>query len=193
MNTLFVPTRAEWRAWLEQNHANEREIWLIFYKKHTGQPSLTYDEAVEEALCYGWIDSIVRRLDSERYAQKMTPRTNSAKWSETNRQRVTKLFREGRMTPAGMAKLNFNPEEITAEHAPPHSPQPVLAEPLLQILKEHPQAWINYNLLAPSHRRQYTGWIMEAKKEETRLRRLQESIDLLAQGQKLETKWFKKK
>ena len=83
--TLFVSNRAAWRAWLSQNHENETEIWLIHYKKRTGRPSLPYEDAVNEGLCFGWIDSLVQRIDSERYARKFTPRKAQSRWSELNK------------------------------------------------------------------------------------------------------------
>src|SRR5256885_14789235 len=103
--TLYVTSRDDWRAWLEKNHETEKEVWLIYYKKHTNRPRIPYDDAVEEALCFGWIDSIVQKIDDERYAQKFTPRKSSSKWSESNKRRVRKLLQEGRMTQAGLAKI----------------------------------------------------------------------------------------
>src|SRR5919206_1474760 len=111
--TLYVKDRAAWRAWLEENHASEREVWLVYYKKHTGRPRVPYDDAVEEALCFGWIDSLVKTLDADRYIQKFTPRVNARKWSRSNLERVKKLLREGRMTEAGRAKLPSDLETPT--------------------------------------------------------------------------------
>ena len=102
--TLYVTDRADWRAWLERHHKSESEVWLIYYKKQTGLPRIPYDDAVEEALCFGWIDSIVKRIDDEKFAQRFTPRKAKSNWSELNRERVKKLIKEGRMTEAGRAK-----------------------------------------------------------------------------------------
>lgn len=104
--TLYVTNRDDWRAWLNKNHKTEKEVWLIYYKNHTGKPTIPYDVAVEEALCFGWIDSIVKRIDDERYMQKFTPRKTNSNWSELNKKRVKKMIKEGRMTEAGMAKIN---------------------------------------------------------------------------------------
>ena len=82
---LYVTNREDWRAWLEQNHATEKEVWLLYYKKHTGKPTIPYDDAVEEALCFGWIDSTVKRIDDEKYTQKFTPRNDRSVWSESNK------------------------------------------------------------------------------------------------------------
>ena len=101
---LAFKDRRAWRFWLEKNGPRDKEVWVIFYKKHTGKPSVSYEEAVEEAICFGWIDGILRRVDDERYAQKFTPRAEKTVWSETNARRANKMIREGRMTEAGLTK-----------------------------------------------------------------------------------------
>ena len=105
--TFYAPDRAAWRAWLAASGTAEREIWLIFYKKHTGTPCISYDDAVEEALCFGWIDGLMKRMDDDRYAQRFSPRKLGSSWSESNKVRVRKLIAEGRMTPAGQATITF--------------------------------------------------------------------------------------
>ncbi|MGA7733294.1 MAG: hypothetical protein WCD37_18690 [Chloroflexia bacterium] len=107
MDTLYLSMREDWRAWLQANHETGREVWLVFYKKHTGQPSLPYNDAVEEALCFGWIDSVEKRLDADRYALRFTPRKPKSNWSESNKRRVRQLVASGRMTEAGLAKVTF--------------------------------------------------------------------------------------
>ena len=102
---LYVMNREDWRAWLEQNHATEKEVWLLYYKKHTGKPTIPYDDAVEEALCFGWIDSLVKRIDDEKYTQKFTPRKNRSVWSESNKKRAKRTIKLGRMTGAGLHKI----------------------------------------------------------------------------------------
>lgn len=98
-------SRDQWRAWLEKNHRRLAGIWMIFFKKHTGKKSISYDDAVEEALCFGWVDSLVRRLDEERYIQKFTPRKEKSTWSKSNKDRMEKLIKQGCMTEAGLAKI----------------------------------------------------------------------------------------
>ena len=105
LKKIYVSTREDWRAWLEENHDREKEIWLIYYKKPSGKPRVAYDDAVEEALCFGWIDSTIRKLDEDRYMQKFTPRNPGSVWSELNKRRVEKMIREGRMTQAGLSKI----------------------------------------------------------------------------------------
>ena len=102
---LHMTTAEEWRAWLREHHAVEREVWLVIHKKHAPTPSVTFEEATEEALCFGWVDSIMKRIDDEKYALRYTPRRKGSKWSEGNRIRATKLIEEGRMAEAGLAKI----------------------------------------------------------------------------------------
>jgi uncharacterized protein YdeI (YjbR/CyaY-like superfamily) len=177
--TLYVRTRDQWRAWLARHYQSETEIWLIYYKKHSEQPRIPYEHAVEEALCFGWIDSIVKKIDDDKFAQKFTPRRDSTKWSALNRRRVRRLIQEGRMTQAGLAKID---PEILGE-APPVEQGEELDIPrfLKQALKASPKAWESFERLAPSHRKQYIRWITDAKKEETRERRLREAVALLEQ------------
>jgi uncharacterized protein YdeI (YjbR/CyaY-like superfamily) len=186
--TLLVTERRSWRAWLAKHHGREREIWLIFYKTHTGRPRLPYEDAVEEALCYGWIDSLVRRLDDERYARKFTPRKDQSKWSAANRWRVRKLIQEDRMTRAGLAKIPAALLKLAQDAAPPPVGRPraiPLSPKARRTLMADKAAWTMFRGLAPSYRRTYIYWVMSAKREETRQRRLRELIDTLARGEKL--------
>ncbi len=184
--TLYVTDRAEWRAWLEKHHAACREVWLIYYKKGSGRARIPYGDAVEEALCFGWIDRVIQRIDDEKYAQLFTPRTNRANWSPANRRRIAKLMREGRMTKAGLAKCAFDVASAS-EEAPARAPRKELPIPprVKKALQAHPKAWAALRALAPSYRRQYVGWITSAKKEETQLRRVQFAIERLEKGLKL--------
>ena len=179
---LYVEDRKAWRAWLERHHAAATEIWLVYYKKGTGRQSILYEDSVEEALCFGWIDSLIRKLDEERYARKFTPRTDTTKWSESNKRRVEKLIREGRMTPAGLASLG----DLGAGSPLPASKRDwEMPAELTQALAGNGTARHNFEKLAPSHRRQYVGWIASAKKPETRLRRAAEAMALLERNEKL--------
>jgi uncharacterized protein YdeI (YjbR/CyaY-like superfamily) len=180
MKLLHVTTREDWRAWLAGHHATETEVWLVYAKQHTGKPRVSYDAAVEEALCYGWIDSIVRRLDDDHYAQKFTPRKDRTNWSASNLERLRHLLAEGKMTEAGLAVLHPDPSYQPAERSGPEAP-PFLEE----ALKQSPAAWESFQRLAPSHRKNYVRWITEAKKDETRQRRLQEAIRKLEADEKL--------
>jgi len=102
---LYLAKRDDWRAWLLENHGAKKEVWLIYYKKQTGKPSISYDDSVEEALCFGWVDSIIKKIDYEKFARKFTPRTRRSTWSESNKKRVEKMIREGKMTEAGLSRI----------------------------------------------------------------------------------------
>lgn len=182
MKLLHLTTRADWRAWLAAHHERETEIWLVYNKRHTGEPRVEYDDAVEEALCFGWIDSIVRTIDADRYAQKFTPRKAKSKWSELNRERFARMVREGKMTPAGLAKSP--PEDGAGATAKPPADDSV-PDYIEQALRANGVAWDNLSNLAPSYRRLYVRWIEDAKKEETRRKRLAEAVSLLEQNKKL--------
>jgi uncharacterized protein YdeI (YjbR/CyaY-like superfamily) len=179
--TLYVTSREEWRAWLTRHHQTETEVWLIYYKKHSGRPRIAYDQAVEEALCFGWIDSIVKRMDDDRFAQKFTPRRDGTRWSALNQRRLRKLIREGRMTRAGLAKID---RAILGAKAPAKEPKPDGEIPPLvkRALMTSQKAWNNFRKLTPSRRQAYLRLIMDAKKTETRERRLHEVIALLEQS-----------
>ena len=178
-------TRAEWRAWLRANHRKSALVWLLLYKKHTGKQTLSYDAAVEEALCYGWIDSILRRVDEDRYVQKFTPRKPASNWSASNKRRVAKLLAAGKMTRAGkaaveVAKANGRWQDETA--AATELPCP---EELTARLADNAKARAFFEQLAPSYQRQYIGWIGSAKRPATRARRADEAVATLARGDKL--------
>lgn len=186
MRAIYFNNRGDWRNWLKENHDKEKEVWLIYFKKNIGKPSIPYEESVEEALCFGWIDSLVKKMDDEKYARKFTPRTDFAKWSESNKARVRKLIKQGRMTEIGLAKINgsaFNRKEETISDT--LKKRMIIPKYLKQALMNNKKAGENFNKLAPSHKRQYVGWIISAKKQETRLRRIKEALGLLSQNKKL--------
>jgi uncharacterized protein YdeI (YjbR/CyaY-like superfamily) len=183
LNTFGARDRESWRAWLAANSASEKEIWVVFTRKHTGERSISYEESVEEALCYGWIDSTVRRIDEARYARKFTPRTNCENWSELNKRRVEKCIREGRMTEAGLAKIRYSSAESSPRPVRPKTIQPPSF--MTKALKADSQVWKNFNALPPSERRNYTMWIISAKREETRESRLKEAVQMLAANRRL--------
>lgn len=180
IKTLAVRNRQEWRKWLEKHHNCESEIWLVFPKRHTGATSLSYDDAVEEALCFGWVDSLIRRLDDDRFARKFTPRKADSKWSTINRRRYAGLASRGLLAEPGLQR----PPTSRSGDAPRRS-TPALPSYIEKALKSNPRAWEYFEKLAPSYRRRYVGWIDSAKREETKQKRLQEALTLLAAGRKL--------
>lgn len=192
LKTLHVTTRAAWRAWLAEHHASEREVWLVYAKRHTGEPRVEYEDAVQEALCFGWIDSIVRRLDDDRYAQKFTPRRPGSQWSEFNRRRYAKLLAAGALAPAGLANGpgEAEREEAAAERKKARAEWKSAASGevpayIEEGLRREPAAWGIFVRMAPSHRRNYVLWIDSAKKDATRQRRIAEAIERICGGRPL--------
>lgn len=180
IETLVARTRAQWRAWLARHHDSSSEIWLVFHKQHTGEPCVDYEAAVEEALCFGWIDSLVRRLDDARYARKFTPRKLGSAWSAINRRRYASLEQRGLLRAPGRA--NAPGAKIAKAPLRRAWPMPKYIE---RALKANGRAWTHFELLAPSYRRSYVGWVDSAKRVETKQRRLREAVRLLERGQKL--------
>jgi uncharacterized protein YdeI (YjbR/CyaY-like superfamily) len=181
-HSIYITTREEWRKWLKKNHNVQTEVWLIYYKKHTGKPRIAYDDAVEEALCFGWIDSTIQRIDDEKYAQRFTPRKNLKKWSELNKQRVKKLIKAGLMTEAGFAKID---RQVFSHSKTEAKKEFCIPDDMKQAFEAEEPAWTNFLNLAPSYRRKYMLWITKAKREATRHKRLKEAIELLKENKKL--------
>jgi uncharacterized protein YdeI (YjbR/CyaY-like superfamily) len=179
LTTLHFTSRKDWRAWLARNHASSPGIWFVFYKAHTGQKSIPYEDMVREALCFGWIDSLIKRLDDDRYAVKVTPRQPTSKWSSLNRKRWAELKAADLLTAAGLAAA---PTKNTYAAKPDI---PDLPKYIAKAFQEDTRAWKFFQGLAPSYRRYFVAWIHTAKRAETREKRIRESMRLLAAGKKL--------
>lgn len=185
MKSLYFKIPQEWRTWLQSNHDRETEVWLIFYKKHSGKPCLDYESAVEEALCFGWIDSIIKKIDDSKFARKFTPRKDRSQWSAINKKRIERLIKSGRMTPVGLSKIkaaqkrgNWNePDRPIVSIDPP--------EELNKALHQNRKAKEFFEQLAPTYQKQFIVWIRIAKRPETKEKRIRESIQLLEKGEKL--------
>jgi uncharacterized protein YdeI (YjbR/CyaY-like superfamily) len=177
--TLDLRTRKQWREWLTKHHASSAGIWLVRHKQHTGVESMPYEDLVCEALCFGWVDSLVRRLDDDRYAIKVTPRKPASKWSDSNRRRWNELKAAGLLAAAGQAAAP------TANSYAPKPSIPELPAYMVKALKTNLEAWRHFQALAPTYRRDFVVWIHTARRPETRERRIRESIELLAAGRKL--------
>ena len=183
MKTLLVKTLKEWRAWLEKHHASEPEIWLVFHKRHTGVSSIDYKDSLDEALCWGWVDSLIKRIDDDRFARKFTPRKADSRWSEVNRKRYAELKALGRLQPPGIARA---PGARGSAPKPDRIELPTrLPSYILAGLRKHPAARRHYDALSPAHQRRYIAWIVSAKREETRLRRMEEAMRMLTRGEAL--------
>ena len=150
--TLYVPNREEWRDWPEEHYKSASEIWLVSYLKKTGKPSVPYNDAVEEALCFGWIDSIVKKLDQDRYAQRYTPRKTGSGYSQTNKERLKKLIEQGKVMPevlAGLDEIGLEDFEYPAD--------------IVAALQENEQAWKNFQRYSGSYRRIRIAYIDVAR------------------------------
>jgi uncharacterized protein YdeI (YjbR/CyaY-like superfamily) len=178
MDLVHPKTRSAWRRWLVRNHARKSLIWLVYFKKHTEKPRVAYEAAVEEAICFGWIDSTVRRLDEDRYAQKFTPRRKGSTWNERNVARAEAMIQQGKMRPAGQAAFAARIMEKRAEVSLE------IPKDLERALKRVKGAWAGFKGLAPSHRRNYLAWVADAKRTETRKRRMAQVAERVAAGQK---------
>jgi uncharacterized protein YdeI (YjbR/CyaY-like superfamily) len=177
VNSTHPTTRAEWRAWLERNHARAEGVWLVSYRTATGRPRVEYGEAVEEALCFGWIDSKALTLDDERSMQWMSPRKPGSAWSALNQERVARLAAAGLMAPAGLAKVEAAKRDgswsaldaVEALETPPD---------LERALAAYPSARRHFDAFPRSVKRGILAWIAGAKKPETRARRVEETARL---------------
>jgi uncharacterized protein YdeI (YjbR/CyaY-like superfamily) len=174
-------TRDAWRRWLAKNHAASDGVWLVYFKKSSGKPRVDYGEAVEEALCFGWIDSKSERIDEERTMLKFTPRNPKSAWSKPNKERVEKLVKEGKMTDAGLAmiataKRNGTWTALDAVEA--------LKVPLdlAKSLAANKKAKAHFDAFSPSSRKIILWWIESAKRQETREKRITETVRLAAQN-----------
>lgn len=157
--TLHVTNRRAWRSWLSRHHTNATEIWLVSFKKHTKKPSIPYNDAVEEALAYGWIDSIEKSIDKDSYAQRYSPRRPGSNWSEMNKERVRRLIKAGKMTRAGLAAMEDAPK---AKSRVSRS-RDVIPSDILRRLREDRQTWQNFQRFPSSYKRIRVGWIDAAR------------------------------
>jgi uncharacterized protein YdeI (YjbR/CyaY-like superfamily) len=176
MKKILFRDRNEWRAWLQDSYSTESEVWLIYYKVHVQKESISYDEAVEEALCFGWIDSQVRRIDDEKYMQRYTPRRDDSNWSASNKTRVQKLIQCGLMTGAGMEKIAIAKRNKSWDRLTEIEDKILVPEDLKAAFSNNPTAAENFNNLAPSHKKQYLWWLKSAKRTTTRQKRIREIV-----------------
>ena len=176
-NSFHPPTLADWRAWLELNHTRPDGIWLITYRRATGQATFTYEQAVEEALCFGWIDGHAKTLDEERGMQWYAPRRAGSVWARSNKERVARLIADGRMTPAGQAKIDAARADGSWSLLDSVEALEVPGD-LAAEFDKHPNARANFDAFPRSARRGILEWIVQAKRPETRVKRVAETARL---------------
>jgi uncharacterized protein YdeI (YjbR/CyaY-like superfamily) len=182
MNPTFFASPSELRAWFEKHHDTSKELWVGYYKKSSGKPSITWSESVDEALCFGWIDGIRRGIDDERYTNRFTPRTPRSVWSAVNIRRAKELIELGRMHPAGLEAFQRRSDERSAIYSYEQRHTAALDEESQRRFRSNQRAWEFFQSRPPSYRKAATHWVVSAKKEETRRRRLESLIQDSANG-----------
>jgi uncharacterized protein YdeI (YjbR/CyaY-like superfamily) len=181
----FFESPDAWRDWLEEHHADEREVWVGYHRRSTGRPSLTWAESVDQALCFGWIDGIRKRIDDERYTNRFTPRKPRSTWSRVNIGRVEELTRLGLMRPAGLAAFEARDEARSGIYSSEQRDDPRLSAEQEAAFRADAAAWEWFERQAPSYRRAAIWWVISAKREETQARRLATLIADSGQGRRI--------
>jgi uncharacterized protein YdeI (YjbR/CyaY-like superfamily) len=179
VNTFFASTTADWRAWLAQNCQSEKEVWLIIYHKNSGTPSVRYHEAIEHALCYGWIDSQASKRDADSSHLRFTPRNPHSTWSRVNRQRAAKMIKLGLMTEHGQALIDLARAKGTWQVLP-DAESSVIPDDLQELLNRNEAAGKNFQNFPPSSKRLILEWVATPKRSDTRQRRINQTVRLAA-------------
>ena len=179
---IHPDSQENWRKWLEENHSKEKEVYLIHYKKHTSKRAMSSQEAMDEAICFGWIDTTMKRLDKDRYMQKFVRRKKTGNWSKNTIKYAKRLIKEGKMTPAGLRayKLGLKRELIDVDI----STSPETLQKLKQALAKNKKAEGFFNKVAPSHRRMWLRWLVRAKREKTKEARIAKILHLCSEERK---------
>ena len=178
----FIPTSvSSWRDWLQENHESENSVWVVYYKKDTGVPSLSWEEAVEEALCFGWIDSRRQPIDSEKFRQYFCKRKPNGNWSKINKEKVELLIQQGRMSPAGMQSIEVSKQNGSWTYLDDVENLTV-PEDLIASFQNHPGSEESFNAFSKSSKKLALYWIHSAKREETRAKRIHEICESAAEG-----------
>lgn len=184
MPTLFFPTHSDLRKWFEENHDKTDELWVGYFKKNTGKPSVSWPESVDEALCFGWIDGIRKSIDDERYKIRFTPRRKGSTWSAVNTKRIKELIKLGLVKPAGLKVFNNRDKKKTERYS---FEQVTVKLPFEfeKKIKANKKAWNYFQKLPPSSKKLSIWWVISAKKEDTKMRRLNTLIKCSEEGRKI--------
>lgn len=174
IKTIHPKSRQEWRSWLEKNHDKETKVSLIKYKKHTGKPAISHKESMEEAICFGWIDTTVKRLDENRYIRNFSRRNKNSRWSNATQNYAKKMIKEKRMAPAGLKAYKEGLKKPVIDFILPENHK--TPEDLIEKLNKNLMAKNNFDNLAPSYKKNYIRWIERAKLSETRKKRIKEVV-----------------
>ena len=184
-DAVFFASPAEFRAWLERHHDTERELWVGYYRKGSGRPSLTWQESVAEALCFGWIDGIRKKVDDERYANRFTPRKAGSNWSAVNVATMERLIAEGRVHPAGLRAWEARTAARTGTYSYEQRDQARLAPAEERQFRKHRAAWKYWESCPPGYRKLMLSWIVSAKRPETRAKRLAKLVEHCAEERRM--------
>lgn len=182
---LIFTSQAEWRQWLEENHRNVNAVWLLFYKKDSGKKTFGYAEALEEALCYGWIDGVANKYNEESYLQRFTPRRAKSIWSKVNREHIERLTKAGKMKPSGVAEVERAKADGRWEAAYDSPSHTTVPEDFLKRLAQDKKAEAFFKTLNKTNVFAITWRLQTAKKLETREKRMQKILEMLSKGEKL--------
>ena len=183
-NALYFKNKNEWRKWLEANHKNIKEVWLVHHKKSSSKKSINHIEAVEEALCFGWIDSKLKKIDEERFILKYSPRKPKSVWSRINKEKAEAMIISGKMTQAGLEKIEEAKKHGIWDTAYTNKVKERIPSDLKQALLEDDKAWDAFQHFANSYRNMYCGWVKAAKTKETRQKRIAEVVKRSRQKKK---------
>jgi len=192
MDIIFFESPAAFRAWFEENHERARELWVGFYKTNSGKPSITWPEAVDQALCFGWIDGVRKSIDESSYKIRFTPRKPRSIWSSVNVKRVGELMEMGLMQPAGLKAFQERDEEKSRLYSYERQ-DPRLDDAYEVKFRANTKAWDYFQSQALSYQKAATWWVMSAKSEDTRLKRLATLIEDSEQGKRLANLTYKAK
>lgn len=187
--TADTPThfkdRNEWHKWLEKHHDKETGIWLVHFRKHSDKPGLRYEEALEEALCFGWIDGQLKKLDEEKFKLRYSPRRPKSPWSRINREKAEKLIQSGRMAAAGLARIEEAKKSGLWQRAYTNKTREKMPSDLKAALRRNKAAWENFRKFANTYRNMYIGWVVGAKTAETRKKRIDRVVSQASADKKL--------
>jgi uncharacterized protein YdeI (YjbR/CyaY-like superfamily) len=181
----YFKTREEWRRWLEKHHDKQTEIWLIHYRKHSGKPGVRHEEAVEEALCFGWIDGQLKKIDDEKFRLRYCPRRPKSPWSRINREKAERMIRAGQMSAAGLARIEEAKKAGLWQRAYTNRVRERMPSDLKAALSKNREAWDNFRNFANTYRNMYIGWVVSAKTAETRKKRIDRIVEQSSENKKL--------
>ena len=185
MDPIEMAGLEDWRTWLIENHLSCEETWIIIRKAGHGHEGLTMRDAIDEAICYGWIDSRTKRLDDSRYLMRFTPRKASSNWSERNRKRAKELLDGGRMEASGIAKLPADFQERAVHQGKEGELETIPSPELEAELRKDPEVWLIYSGLPPGRMKEFNRWVFQAKRPETRRKRIERTVELIRMGRSL--------